>query len=263
MCFCLFLLLQKRLDNLVQQSQELHQDTCQRTSGILETCASVSENYFLLPEDLTTLDYIRQQAIYVWANQVMQGHLLPYDQFVRLCTQLKDSPFNRQWTINLGGGWDVVRNGNALRMKFMDRFVNHDASEQEIQWSLVGDRAVDVDKRRAVEFDKRLQIRIPSEFGVDGKTSVQFVLTKSNVDDLLFTPSWRTNHSPMKLREFLRGQRVPLHLRSTAPTILAKHGSERHVVAVYVVEGDRWVVDARFAPGNPTNESRALLLHWQ
>lgn len=254
---------QKRLDNIVQQSHELNDDIIQRATVILDARASVSENYFMLSDDGNALDYIHKQAIFLWANQVMQGHLLPYDQFVRVCAQLTDHPDNRKWTINVGGGWDVVRSGSSLQMRFNGNIVNQDSMEQTVEWSTIVDR-ID-DSSDAARSNNQLVISLPSDMVTNDAASsgLQFLLTKSNVDGLLFTPPWRKDSSPIKLREFLRGQKVPLHLRSTAMSIFAKKGSEEaQLVAVYVADGDsRWVVDARFTPGS-SNQSRTLLLRW-
>jgi hypothetical protein len=90
---------------------------------------------------------------------------------------------------------------------------------------------------------------------------------RSNVDaaasrdpngKLLFTPPWRKGRSPVKVTEFLRGQKVPLHARSQTPVVLMipKAGSEWSgnivpcLVAVHVATKDKWIVDAEFGEGD-------------
>ena len=82
-----------------------------------------------------------------------------------------------------------------------------------------------------------------------------------------FTPPWRTN--PLKVRDFLRGQRVPLHVRDAAPVIYLNNNS--NVVAVFVEEREggnevyagkvgTWIVHAKFN-GNKEKAGQLLCLH--
>jgi hypothetical protein len=73
---------------------------------------------------------------------------------------------------------------------------------------------------------------------------------------LRFVPPWKkSDHthtsSPVKLRAFLRGQKVPVHLRDTTPLLFLESGGDstarqrqRHLIAVCV--RDNWIISKEF-----------------
>ena len=63
------------------------------------------------------LDLVKKEALYLWANRRMEGHLLPYEQLQRICNQLTEHAHQQQWTLQVGGGWNIIRNGMALYVK--------------------------------------------------------------------------------------------------------------------------------------------------
>jgi hypothetical protein len=76
-----------------------------------------------------------------------------------------------------------------------------------------------------------------------------------------FVPPWRKGRSPIKVKDFLRGQKVPLHYRSGAP-ILYLVGDDT-AVAVYVKQNDghgKWIMHADFEAADDTNEERIVEL---
>jgi hypothetical protein len=136
--------------------------------------------------------------------------------------------------------------------------VNRRSQLQPVSWSLQEEEA-------RMTTNNALRVSIPLNWlpnNDSSESALHFALTESNDDNLVFTPSWRSNHSPMKLKDFLRGQKVPLHERRSAPVILLHRGLEEiSVVAVYIENSDRWVIDARFiSAGN--KDFREIVLRW-
>ena len=93
---------------------------------------------------------------------------------------------------------------------------------------------------------------------------------------LRFTPSWRS--SPVKIRQFLRGQNVPLHERDSVPVLLLLlsaqkggnddesngHSLATEMTALPIVAAvwvrDQWMVDKAYAPNSFEEEERVHLL---
>jgi len=189
---------------------------------------------------------------------------LTYDQLKRICCQLDQYPENRQWRLNVGDQWDVERVGDALRLVSRTETAKKNEEEKaiELRWN----------KSDESRNDKNcLCIKVPFDTSLD---RLRLIMTTNaflpdyasallnNHDALRFTPPWRRGHSPVKVTEFLRGQKVPLHLREQARVILLQDdvvtsgNSETHpsrhtfvVVAVFVQLKDEWVVDERFDMG--------------
>jgi hypothetical protein len=187
-----------------------------------------------------SLGVVEKEALYLWARSQMMGYPLSYDQLQRVCAQIAVHPHQQQWTLQVGGGWNIVRNGAALSVTgggTEDK--GTEKLERELEWSYVDDT---VESQEMVD---ALLVRVDN-------TNCIFVLSDARrTGKCLFTPPWREN--PLELRDFLRGQKVPLHLRGCTPVIRLHQGE---VVAVFVErsEGEhhfggkigRWIVDAQF-----------------
>lgn len=229
---------QNRLKNLADQSRELNHDLTLRARKHLEDM----NNHFIL--DGSTLDLVEKEAFYLWATSKMVGHPLTYDQLQRICGQLTDHPHEQQWTLQVGGGWNVVRNGAALFVTRDGIMENEEKRpERKLDWSFVQDAAEPT--------ENVLLIRLSENVEFDETKCCIVLADASRTGNLLFHAPWREN--PVKLRDFLRGQKVPLHLRGCVPVILL---DQRTVVAVFVERpgGEhhfggkvgRWIVDAQF-----------------
>lgn len=223
-------LLEKRLDRLSHQSRELGEDLRQRASQYLEE--SGSNPYFLLPPS-SPLSLVHREALHLWSRQ--QGLIISNDQLQRICNQLEMFPRSLQWTLQIGEGWGIARNGASLRL-LQDGDIpllsGAATTRQRIQWSIANDHYAREDERT---FDIRLENELSAE--------AAFIISASGeVKNAPFTPSWKS--SPIKLKDFLRGQKVPLHLRDDVPVILQGD----NLVAVHV--NNRWEVDAAFRHGS-------------
>ncbi len=61
----------------------------------------------------------------------------------------------------------------------------------------------------------------------------------------LFLQCWRVKHCPNKVKDFLCGKKIPLHLRNDVPII---HVSGAMTMVAVKVEDNRWIIDASFDP---------------
>jgi hypothetical protein len=192
-----------------------------------------------------SLGLVEKEAFYLWARSQMMGYPLSYDQLQRICAQIADHPHQQQWTLQVGGGWNIVRNGAALSVTGVGiEDKGTETPERELEWSFVDDTV------ESQEMDNALLVRLSERADVDNNCF--FVLSDAcRTGKLLFTPPWREN--PLELRDFLRGQKIPLHLRGCTPVIYLQ---KDEMVAVFVErpEGEhhfgdkigRWIVDAQF-----------------
>ncbi len=114
----------------------------------------ITETFVMSGESITLVE---KEALHQWAKTRV-GYPLPYDQLRRLCLQLQERADEQQWTLQVGGGWNIIRNGITLTA-LRDGMVSDDQEiiERELDWSLVengGDNPVD-------NIDKALLIQMP------------------------------------------------------------------------------------------------------
>jgi len=74
----------------------------------------------------------------------------------------------------------------------------------------------------------------------------------------------RKGRSAIKIKEFLRGQKVPLHRRDDAIILCLSVDSARHALAVYLEGtgddgGGRWIVNAEFSPQDAVPVTNVVL----
>ena len=86
---------------------------------------------------------------------------------------------------------------------------------------------------------------------IDNGVFVLSTATKSN--SWLFTPPWRAGHKPIKMKDFLRGQKVPLHERPGIPIIYV---GTNIVVAVRI--NNEWIVRAEYKPMHDDDDTIRL-----
>ena len=164
--------------------------------------------------------------------------------------QISDFPNNRKWRLNIGGGWDIERQGDCLRVS------RSRTKEEDAQRALQRTESqLELLEKQVLSSDD-----FSSGLGFDGD-SLHFVfpIGSYRVEDVSFfrtsvaacrtldvTPPWR--NSPVRVKELLRGQRVPLHARDSASVILLRTADhEEKVVAVHVdTREEKWVVSSEF-----------------
>ena len=73
--------------------------------------------------------------------------------------------------------------------------------------------------------------------------------------------------SEVKIKEFLRGQKIPLHRRGSAPILCIEIDSTSHIAAVYVEnktdEKERWIINGMFTPDEGDTKFEQVLIRYQ
>lgn len=224
-------LLEKRLDNLSLQSQELRQDLTRRAHDYLQE--SGSDRLFLLSGQSTVMTLVEKEALHLWSKQ--RGCTLSYDKLQGVCKQLDEHPDTSQWTLQVGDKWNIIRNGASLDL-INDHGQDGDNKDTleavAVEWSLVQGIA-------ETNQDGILFVRV-SQAPTCGTVAFRRCLSAS-INQQPFTPFWK--NKPIKVKEFLRGQKIPLHLRGQIPSIVSDNG----VVIALHIKGE-WEVDAAFQP---------------
>ena len=275
---------QRRLSNLDEQSRRVEADLSARAEAYLSCgdCPLPEETrrgdgnqirhrsrLFPLPNNGDTpLDVVYEKALHQWfvasaAGGAGQSNgdeasadsgaaaVLPYERLSRIRSQIADHPERRRWAVNVGGGWDVVRAGDVLEVRRTRSMGGSGGVGGETEGRLgVSLEGTDVLWKIVSHVS-----RIESSDTMEGMVRLNLNLPSSSLSDLSlvaagdymgakFVPPWRRGRSPIKLKDFLRGQGVPLHRREHAVVLcLARvagpsdNGEEETaVVAVYIEE---------------------------
>jgi len=339
-------ILQKRTANISEQTRELREDLASRAFQYLEESGSVralesgnnndndddgegrrrkASRFFYLPE--RPMELVHKEALYRWImlRYQQQRHVdtssssldlnasrplfVSYEQVRRVHQQLNDYLERRQWRLNLGRHWDLVRQGDVLELVRTGDSTNSNDNDgngnntgctderqpitgKALEWSVVDSNDARHDETRisnsVSDLDGTLRLSLPRSLlssPLFVRTTVadvagQFVVENASTDNdrtnasmkpkLVFTPPWRNR--PVKVKDFLRGQKVPLHLRGSTPIVVLRtcdDGNENgdmtkeqqhrdavesgagHIVvaAVYVPTKGEWYADAKFFPG--------------
>jgi tRNA(Ile)-lysidine synthetase-like protein len=251
--------LQRRLTNVEQQCQELRQDLNGRVETYLTDHVVDDGSLFLLPTTTDApaekFDLVVKEALHQWVVEQSDCYQFTYDQLQRVCSQIMNHEDRRQWRMNIGGGWDIQREGDSLRLvleKIDQDEENHVVSSnnkvRELDWYLV-DKSFNTEDTTASS--GLLLLHVPRHYMLP--RSIRFLYSTNDNSKLSITPPWRrrkgSSSRPIRVPEFLRGQKVPLHKRRDTPTITLQHGDDGAVslVAVYVSTRNEWIVDEEFS----------------
>ena len=211
-----------------------------------------------------------QYALHTWVEKCMNHeHKLTYDQFRYICDQIYSYPQQKTWTLNIGKGWNVIRYGDILRIQrfIEDKSHNHiDSDEANIEelsslpsWIILDKKNYDHDKSQLVT----LTLKIPMTCKMITKPNQEnlVVLKAKGNENKLFTPTWRSGRTPIKLKDFLRGQKIPLHRRGLA-SILCMQGEWSNTVLAVFIEKEvgvrnsgKWMMNAQFDKDRQVGET--------
>lgn len=247
-------ILQRRLDQMAQQSQEIGSYLDAQADAYIEK--SQSYDTFVLPWD-GPFEFIHLYALHRWVSRKQEEDesSFVYDHLQRVGAQLSNYPDNRRWRLNIGSGWDIERYGDSLSLIRTDSpsTVTSSTMTTPVDDVLVPWTLVTKDER---DGRAALVIRVPWNEWND-KSS--FVQSRVGGRTFMFTPSWRKEHRPIKAGEFLRGQKVPLEKRNNAPILLYDDKEGLRLVAVYVETKGKWFVDAKYDDDATTDGVRVAL----
>ena len=197
-------------------------------------------------------DIVARHALYDWASSATGGHQVSYDLWKKILFQLEEYPENRIWTLPLGNGWQVVRTGEALEVvPETTQDQRSDATgEEALPWSYAN---------KSSSEDCTLVVTPPTTKLLSPDNFIFFKSTVggAGMSSWKFTPPWRTGSSPSKLGHFLRGQKVPLHLRGSTPVVYCRNTGKDEVLLVAVLVNGRWVEDVAWSSDTNTVGSRS------
>jgi hypothetical protein len=215
--------------------------------------------------DNPPLSLALRQALYLWASRAANQHRFSYEIWRAVEHQLESYPHNRQWTLPLGDGWYVERLGSSLRMASItvaDRHGNATGykvplGERLVPWSFTNNEMT----TNAIEGN--LVVRCDEKVFGDGSGFGFVISSAETANRWMFTPPWRKGRSPLKLGSFLRGRKVPQHLRASVPIIYCQFrtigmGEIAEPVLVAVCVDNKWIVDAAWDPYHGEEGSREL-----
>ena len=214
---------QTRLRNLEEQSREIGMDLALRAQQHLDKMDCDSE--FRLDAD-GRFGLVHEEALHLWVSRVTFGGLcLAYDQIARIRGQILTNPTRLQWELDIGRRWKLKRNGDCLT-------VSREGQDDGI--GLVRPVTWTVHPSRECYSEGEIgPDRVELAFGGIAEDSPIAVMRVTGIGNLSFKPPWREN--PVKIMEFLRGQKVPLSRRGEAEVLcLVPPEESPQILAVYV-----------------------------
>jgi len=129
---------------------------------------------------------------------------------------------------------------------------DQEETEQIVRWDIAASRSKGSDA---------VQILFPEDALTTSNMQPFRLDSLQHHDNLAITPPWRRGRSPIRVTEFLRGQKVPLHLRRQAPIVYRRDtDGTLSLVAVHVSSKDEWIVDELFDPDQEKPGHVLLLL---
>lgn len=242
-------------------------DLTRRSKEYLKSMDSSSA--FLLPRGSSKeFDIVTEEALHLWIMEMTSRKLqLSYDQMLRIRNQIHSYPDRLQWTLDIGGCWRLCRNGDALTV-FSEAKVNDSVANPELTQDFTPPWQVISHNPMLNESPSQLQDLSFGPLPINAeKGNLQIKMVKE-IGNIKFIPSWRKGRSAIKIKEFLRGQKVPLHLRDEAMVLCLSDDSPRqhHALAVYldtsndhVDDSGRWIVNAEFAPQDDLPVTKVVL----
>ncbi|KAL7539993.1 hypothetical protein ACHAXR_009779 [Thalassiosira sp. AJA248-18] len=254
--------LQKRFSNLESQSRDISRDLSNRSKDYLQAMPSTSS--FLLPRDSRSeFDLVTVEALHLWImKETNRGLQLSYDQMLRIRDQIHNYPDRLQWTLDVGSCWKLRRNGDTLALLQGEEntHVTVDSGitlEDTLPWKIIRHS----EAAESIANAHELSVGLLPRSAEHGDIMLQQVKDCGNIK---FTPPWRKGRSAIKIKEFLRGQKVPLHCRDEAIVLCLSDNSSSHALAVYLDgTGDdgrgRWVVNADFSPKDDLPATKVVL----
>jgi hypothetical protein len=249
-------------------------DLAGRAEQLLEQHVDENGRFLLDFNNNPSPNLAMRQALYLWASKAVNQHRFSYEIWRAIEYQLESHPHNRQWTLPLGDGWYVERLGDSLQMGSSmvgDRPAGNAKMSEVAQglcsltWSFANGPFANDEMTK----NGKLVVACDEKLIGDGNCNgFSFVISKAGTSEgkqnrWMFTPPWRTGRSPLTLGSFLRGQKVPLHLRASASIIYCQHrklGMDELAEPVFVAVciNNKWIVDAAWVPDRGEGGSREL-----
>jgi hypothetical protein len=216
-------------------------------------------------------DLEREEALHLWLTRVTDNELqISYEQMKRIRHQLNEYPERLQWTIDVGNSWRVSRNGDILVVSNRHEDDNIQTTEKDnhIHWSVLrienNDSSFSSSKQFTESEENAVELRFRSLPPMSDHSSLEIKRVNDIDGNATFLPPWRAGRSPIKVREFLRGQRVPLHCRGESLVLCytAEPSIRVRVCAVFVENEHsvgKWIVHSDFCSDDASPKTIIIL----
>lgn len=209
---------------------------------------------FVLQDDLH-YDLVQEEALHSWMTELSNRELqVSYDKMLLIRDQIQNHPDRLQWSLDLGDNWRLKRNGNTLVIFKGDEW-NQPPNAAINPWMIVAGPETDTTNIESGLTHELCFGCLPKNV----KSSTFKIEQVKECEGVSFIPPWRKGRSAMKLREFLRGQNVPLHQRDEAIVLCLSDGSTKHALAVYLEDANEWIVNANFCPQDDLSVTKVVL----
>ena len=231
-----------------------------------------NESFFCLPPNRREIGMLEEQALHLWVTRQTKGALsMPYSRLKAICQQIKQYPERTQWKMNIGYGWDITRNGEILFLSKNGETIHGNSEEKNYNdnnhWK-IHKKEIDEyngDDNSEVHF---VTITLSNDLLKAVETGYHDFVVKTVADNelLTFLPPWRSSTSkPKRIKEFLRGQKIPLHRRNEIPLLCLHNDNSNHddhIVAVYLdnKEEGTWVVNTKFDKSSVDGNKYTIIL---
>ncbi len=228
-------------------------------------------NIFTLLRDSNNVQFnlVHEQALHLWIMNSTRGRLqVSYDQMLRIRDQIHNYPDNLRWKMDIGRHWEIQRNGDTLVV--VEWNGNDQPSHSGIRpWIIIagpgtgtGTGMDDFESEEIPDVQETVELSFGPLPSI-GNSPIDIVQVK-DCAGMKFKPSWRKGRSAMKLKDFLRGQMVPLHRRDSSFVLCLSDKFSRHVLAVHVEalaeDGTgTWNVSADFFPRDDMPVTKVVL----
>lgn len=221
-------ILQRRIDNIVDQSLRIQHDLVPRAEAYLDK-TMLPDGSFRIPYSWGAVEF---EALHKWMRIRFVSTSFSYHDVQRVATKCTDNTSSHFWELHLSGLCKINRVGQSLVVR------DEDKSKVEVAY-------VDLEVHDRLIQDQ-LVLHLPEEWQPN---KPKMMLTFAENNNLAMIPPWKT--SSVKLYQFLRGQGVPAESRPGTRILLVSHESgECELVAVYIGSKRKWIVHKKFSsPG--------------
>jgi tRNA(Ile)-lysidine synthetase-like protein len=237
--------LQKRLLNLEEQSRDISHYLSERAQDYLESMPSSST--FTLNSN-TEYDLVQEEAMHTWMIDQSNNELqVSYDKMRKIRDQIQNHHDRRQWEMDMGDNWTLSRNGRAFVISKGDGQYQPSSNSAVNPWfvCVVGPDGADMSH----EYEPTNKLHFACWLPTSVDVSTIKIDKAKDCTGVTFLPPWRNKRSEIKLKDFLRGQRVPLHRRNESNILcFSDNTGKRHALAVHLENTDEWIVNANFCP---------------
>jgi PP-loop family len=254
----------KRLPNLLEQSYEMARDVNDRVNEYMnhyQPDAMALGLWTIHKESNSESQLIYSQALHQWITYRMvelnsanagcnREHMVTYNLLQRVMEQLQEYPDRNQWELEMGNKYSVMRKGNVLRVVLAEpdkAMKTKKPPRVTWKWTIVhcAETQSSIPDVITLCLPQSMVSSDLSFFSttISDASQAGFFGDESGVS-LRFLPPWKSK--PVKVRQFLHGQNIPLHQRDAIPMLFAVTQQSSPTLVAILVKPDKWIADKRY-----------------